>query len=65
MLIKIMDKEQAKIQISALVDKYKELEKSGGLDSTRWFEMSEIPELRIYTDIIPLIAKAVDIISKK
>ena len=39
------------------------LEKSGGLDSTRWFEMSEIPELRIYTDIIPLIAKAVDIIS--
>ena len=31
MLIKIMDKEQAKIQISALVDKYKELEKSGGL----------------------------------
>ncbi|MCX6752247.1 MAG: transcription antitermination factor NusB [Candidatus Nomurabacteria bacterium] len=46
---------------------YKELqlEKSGGLDGARWFEMSEIPELRIYNDIIPLITKAVEIISKK
>lgn len=40
------------------------LEKSGGLDGARWFELSEIPELRIYNDIIPLIAKAVEIISK-
>ncbi len=46
---------------------YKELmlEKSGGLDGARWFEMSEVPELRIYNDIIPLIAKAVEIITKK
>jgi len=45
---------------------YKELvlEKSGGLDGARWFEMGEVPELRIYNDIIPLIAKAVDIITK-
>ncbi len=42
-----------------------ELEKSGGLDGARWFEMSEVPELRIYNDIIPLIAKAVEIITKK
>src|SRR3989338_10446879 len=42
-----------------------ELEKSGGLDGALWFEMSEVPELRIYEDIIPLIAKAVEIISKK
>lgn len=40
------------------------LEESGGLDGARWFEMSEVPELRIYNDIIPLIAKAVEIISK-
>jgi len=40
------------------------LEKSGGLDGARWFELSEIPELRIYNDIIPLISKAVEIISK-
>ncbi len=40
------------------------LEKSGGLDNARWFELSAIPELRIYNDIIPLIAKAVEIISK-
>ncbi|OGI94915.1 hypothetical protein A3I84_00715 [Candidatus Nomurabacteria bacterium RIFCSPLOWO2_02_FULL_36_8] len=39
-----------------------ELEKSGGLDGARWFEMTEVPELRIYNDIIPLIAKAVHIL---
>ncbi len=45
---------------------YKELmlEKSGGLDGAKWFSLAEIPELRIYNDIIPLVAKAVDIISK-
>ena len=46
---------------------YKELvlQNSGGLDGARWFQLSEIPELRIYNDIIPLIAKAIEIISKK
>jgi N utilization substance protein B len=42
-----------------------ELEKSGGLDGARWFQLSAIPELRIYNDIIPLITKAIEIISKK
>lgn len=41
------------------------LESSGGLDGARWFQLSEIPELKIYNDIVPLIAKAVEIISKK
>jgi len=41
------------------------LEQSGGLDGARWFLLSAIPELRIYNDIIPLIAKAIEIISKK
>jgi N utilization substance protein B len=46
---------------------YKELqlESSGGLDGARWFQLSEIPDLHIYNDIITLIAKAVEIISKK
>lgn len=39
------------------------LESTGGLDGARWFLLSEIPELRIYSDIIPLVAKAVEIIS--
>jgi N utilization substance protein B len=45
---------------------YKELqlEVSGGLDGARWFQFSEIPELRIYNDIVPLITKAIEIISK-
>ena len=41
------------------------LEKSTGLDGARWFPIVAIPELRIYNDIIPLIGKAVEIISKK
>lgn len=46
---------------------YKELvlEKSGGLDGARWFELAEIPELRIYNDIIPLITKAIEILGSK
>ncbi len=36
---------------------------SGGLDDAKWFQLSEIPELRIYNDIIPLITKAIEIIS--
>lgn len=40
------------------------LKVSGGLDGARWFTVSSIPELRIYNDIIPLITKAVEIISK-
>mgnify|MGYP000862426406 CR=1 FL=1 len=41
------------------------LESSGGLDGAKWFQLSEIPELRIYNDIIPLIAKAVELLSKE
>ena len=39
------------------------LENSGGLDNARWFQLKELPELRIYNDIIPLISKAIEIIS--
>jgi N utilization substance protein B len=41
------------------------LESSGGLDGARWFTLSEIPELRIYNDIVPLIGKAIKIITKQ
>ncbi len=46
---------------------YQELKlgNSGGLDNARWFQLKELPELRIYNDIIPLISKAIEIISKK
>ncbi len=56
-----------KVSFFLAESKYRELvlESSGGLDGARWFRLSEIPELRIYNDIIPLIAKAVEIISKQ
>lgn len=41
------------------------LEKSDGLDGARWFPLSAIPELRIYNDIIPLIKRAIEIISSR
>ncbi len=41
------------------------LENSGGLDGARWFSFSEIPELKIYNDIVPLIAKAIEIIGNE
>ncbi len=46
---------------------YKELvlENSGGLDNARWFEMSEVPQLRIYNDIVPLFTKAIEMVNKK
>ncbi len=61
------DKSLKKVIYFLAHSEYKELEleKSGGLDGARWFEMAEVPELRIYNDIIPLIAKAVEITSSK
>ena len=42
-----------------------ELEVSGGLDGARWFKLKEIPDLHIYNDIVPLIAKAIEIITNE
>lgn len=42
-----------------------ELEKSGGLDNARWFPLSAISELRIYSDMVPIIEKAVKIINSQ
>lgn len=41
------------------------LKQGGGLDGARWFELSQLPELRIYNDIVPLIGKAVEILGAK
>ncbi len=41
------------------------LEKTGGLDGARWFELAEIPELRVYGDIVPIIVKAIELVNKK
>ena len=40
------------------------LEQSGGLDDARWFTPEEIADLRMYDDIVPLVTKAVEIVSK-
>jgi N utilization substance protein B len=40
------------------------LEITGGLDQAKWFKLSEIPDLHIYNDIVPLITKAIEIITK-
>jgi N utilization substance protein B len=45
---------------------YKELEikNSGGLDKAAWFALPEVVDLTIYDDIVPLIAKAIELINK-
>ncbi len=46
---------------------YKELhlEKKGGLDDAKWFLMSEIVDLNLYNDIVPIFTKAVNILLTK
>ncbi len=41
------------------------LESSGGLDDARWFTLDEIAELTIYDDILPIITKAIQILTAK
>lgn len=42
-----------------------ELHTSGGLDKLGWFQLHEVVDLTIYDDILPLIAKAIEKITKK
>jgi N utilization substance protein B len=35
----------------------------GGLDAARWFSLLEIPELKIYDDVVPFITKAIKLFS--
>jgi N utilization substance protein B len=35
----------------------------GGLNDAKWFKLSEVPELKIYDDILPIITKAISIIT--
>lgn len=41
------------------------LESTGGLNDARWFEVGEIADLNFYDDILPLVTKAVTILSQK
>jgi ADP-ribose pyrophosphatase YjhB (NUDIX family) len=41
------------------------LKKTGGLDDTSWFKVSDIINLNFYDDILPIVTKAVDILLKK
>ena len=40
------------------------LQKVGGLDDVQWFSLSNIPNLSLYENIIPLLAKATEILTK-
>ena len=41
------------------------LGESGGLDDAKWFKLQEIQNLNFYNDILPIITKAITIISSK
>ncbi|MEK7531607.1 MAG: transcription antitermination factor NusB [Patescibacteria group bacterium] len=42
-----------------------QLKKTGGLDEAKWFKLSDILDLNFYDDILPLITKAVSLLSTK
>jgi N utilization substance protein B len=42
-----------------------DLHSNGGLDNAQWFTLPEVVDLTTYDDIVPLIVKAVEIITKK
>ena len=39
------------------------LEKTGGLDQAKWFELKDIAELNFYNDILPVVTKAITILN--
>lgn len=39
--------------------------KSGGLDDAKWFPISEITSLKMYDNMIPLLTKAIEILTKE
>jgi len=41
------------------------MKSKGGLDNADWFELDQIPELKMYDDIVPIITKAVKILAEK
>lgn len=40
------------------------LQKGGGLDDVRWFALSEVPDLKMYGDMVPIITKGIESIVK-
>lgn len=42
-----------------------DLHSHGGLDKAAWFQLHEVVDLTIYDDILPLIAKAIELITHK
>ena len=38
---------------------------TGGLDDARWFPLGEVPNLKMYDNMIPLLTKAIEILNKK
>lgn len=37
----------------------------GGLDDARWFRLSDIADLNMYDDIVPILTKAIDVLHKR
>lgn len=62
------DKKQIKKHVTYFIAKapFQEIEfkSEGGLDDAKWFPVKEILELPIYPDLIPILSKAIEIITK-
>ncbi|HEY4510412.1 MAG TPA: transcription antitermination factor NusB [Candidatus Paceibacterota bacterium] len=65
------DPERGKIRktvayfLASTKDKELHLKETGGLDNAAWFTLQEVPELKTYDDILPIITKAINILREK
>ncbi|NOY35909.1 MAG: NUDIX domain-containing protein, partial [bacterium] len=63
------DPEKGKIKksvayfIASTSDEELKLKETGGLDGVKWFKLGELPDLRMYDDIKPIVAKAIKAIT--
>ena len=37
---------------------------TGGLDDARWFSLNEVPSLKMYDNMVPILTKALEILNK-
>ncbi len=65
------DPERGKIKkrvvyfLASTKDKNLKLKETGGLDNVKWFGIKDLPDLKLYDDIRPIVLKAIKILKQK
>ena len=57
-------KENKAPSLKVVAATFEELAKKPGLDDAKWFKLADILELNFYNDILPIVTKAVTLLSE-